>query len=198
MVSVMQLHANIPPSLLYAQQQQQEGVSDLRAPIRRLTQALDAQHWMQEALKTRRDALTGASCTPRWELCITPAELCRCWHHGHSLRTLGAHALLYGCLAAGQLRCQLCAKVVPDHKILAQHLKDKHDRESADDSAAQTPEPNLTFSLADLLRTQRSAACIPPTFPALCSCNGKASNLYLHPCALSSLFCTVNSVTTPC
>lgn len=99
---------------------------------------------------------------PDGSFASTPAELCRCWHHGHSLRTLGAHALLYGCLAAGQLRCQLCAKVVPDHKILAQHLKDKHDRESADDSAAQTPEPNLTFSLADLLRTQRCAACIPP------------------------------------
>ena len=61
----MQLHANSLPSRLFLQQQhqqqqQQEGVSDSRASARRFTEALDAQGWMQEALKSRRDALTGA------------------------------------------------------------------------------------------------------------------------------------------
>ncbi len=59
------------------------------------------------------------------------------------------------CAAAGQLRCQLCAKVVPDHSILAQHLKDKHGGDSAEVSAGGPPEPSLTFSLADLLLAQR-------------------------------------------
>lgn len=53
---VVQLHANTPPSS--QQQQQLEAMGDLRTPLPGLR---DAQGWMQEAMKSRRDALTGAA-----------------------------------------------------------------------------------------------------------------------------------------
>ncbi|BDA49260.1 probable selenocysteine insertion sequence-binding protein 2-like at C-terminar half [Coccomyxa sp. Obi] len=112
-----QLHANTPTSFQQLQQQL-EGMGDLRSPFPGLR---DAQGWMQEALKSRRDALTG------------------------------------------QLRCQLCAKVMPDYNILAQHLKDKHGGQASEQSDARTPEQSLTISLAELLRTQRSGAARTPS-----------------------------------
>ena len=30
------------------------------------------------------------------------------------------------CVTTGLLRCQACARVVPDYSVLAQHIKDKH------------------------------------------------------------------------
>ncbi|EIE24823.1 hypothetical protein COCSUDRAFT_46959 [Coccomyxa subellipsoidea C-169] len=117
-----QLQATTPLSYMQQLQQQQESRGDISGSSRRLPQAQDAQGWMQEALKTRRDALTG------------------------------------------QLRCQLCAKVVPDHSILAQHLKDKHGGDSAEVSAGGPPEPSLTFSLADLLLAQRPGASKAPAW----------------------------------
>ncbi len=57
---LLQLQATTPLSYMQQlQQQQQESRGDISGSSRRLPQAQDAQGWMQEALKTRRDALTG-------------------------------------------------------------------------------------------------------------------------------------------
>ena len=40
---------------------------------------------------------------------------------------------------AGQLRCRACGKALPDHGVLAQHLKDAHGGRNSPGSAAPPP-----------------------------------------------------------